>query len=273
MRSMVPILIGTTLALFDCLAVATAQTAGAPAFEVASVKPSPPPPAGQYPRTLVRGGPGSSDPGMATFEDFDMLSLLTMAYDIPSYRLSGPDWLSATRFEIAAKIPPGATREQYRLMLQGLLAERFKLALHHESKVMQTYELQIGKNGSKLKESPVDPTTVDPGLQPPPRLASPPRGYNGAMRMVTTNQPMERLVATLSGHLGQPVTDATGLKGNYNFRLHYTLGLQAAGDEADNSEPTIFDAVQEQLGLKLVKKSAPVDILVIDHLEKLPTQN
>ena len=87
------------------------------------------------------------------------------------------------------------------------------------------------------------------------------------MRMVTTNQPMERLVATLSGHLGQPVTDATGLKGNYNFRLHYTLGLQAAGDEADNSEPTIFDAVQEQLGLKLVKKSAPVDILVIDHLD------
>jgi uncharacterized protein (TIGR03435 family) len=209
---------------------------------------------------------------MATFEDFDMLSLLTMAYDIPSYRLSGPDWLSATRFEIAAKIPPGATREQYRLMLQGLLAERFKLALHHESKVMQTYELQIGKNGSKLKESPVDPAAAD-GLQPPPRLANPPRGYNGAVAMALTKHPMEFLVASLSGHLGQPVTDATGLKGNYDFRLHYTLGLQATGTEADNSEPTIFEAVQEQLGLKLVKKNAPVDILVIDHLEKLPTQN
>ena len=272
MRPMFPPLIGTTLALFASLAVAPAQTADAPAFEVASVKPSPPPRPGQY-GALVRGGPGSSDPGMATFENFDMLSLVTMAYGIPSYRLSGPDWLSTTRFEIAAKIPPGATREQYRLMLQGLLAERFKLALHHESKVMPTYELQIGKNGSKLKESPVDPTAADAGMQPPPRLASPPRGYSGAVTVALTKQPMERLVASLSGHLGQPVTDATGLKGNYDFRLHYTLGLQAADAEAGNAEPTIFDAVQEQLGLKLVKKNAPVDILVIDHLEKLPTQN
>src|ERR1039458_3797708 len=166
MRPMFPPLIGTTLALFASLAVAPAQTADAPAFEVASVKPSPPPRPGQY-GALVRGGPGSSDPGMATFENFDMLSLVTMAYGIPSYRLSGPDWLSTTRFEIAAKIPPGATREQYRLMLQGLLAERFKLALHHESEVMPTYELQIGKNGSKLKESPVEPAAADARLEPP----------------------------------------------------------------------------------------------------------
>ena len=134
MRSMAQPIAGTTLAVFASLGLAHGQTADAPpAFEVASVKPSPLPPPGQYPRPLVRGGPDSSDPGMATFENFDLASLVTMAYDIPRYRLSAPDWLPTSKFEITAKIPPGTTRPQYRLMLQNLLAERFKLALHHRN--------------------------------------------------------------------------------------------------------------------------------------------
>ena len=280
MRSMAQPIAGTTLAVFASLGLAHGQTADAPpAFEVASVKPSPLPPPGQYPRPLVRGGPGSSDPGMATFENFDLASLVTMAYDIPRYRLSAPDWLPTSKFEITAKIPPGTTRPQYRLMLQNLLAERFKLALHHETKEMPIYELVVAKNGPKLKESPEDPAAADAGLQPPSAGSSPPKGYSGPVNLAIPKCSIEHFIAILAGHLGQPVADATGLTGTYEIRLHYNLGLQTAapseapGAEAADPQPTILDAVQQQLGLKLIKKNAPVDILVIDHLEKLPTRN
>jgi uncharacterized protein (TIGR03435 family) len=211
---------------------------------------------------------------MATFENFDLESLVTMAYDIPRYRLSGPEWLATTKFDITARIPAGTTREQYRLMLQNLLTERFRLALHHDSKEMSIYELQVGKNGVKLTESPVGAASADAGLQPPTRMASPPRGYVGAVNLGPIKMSMERLTAILSGQLGQPVVDATGLTGIYEIKLQYNLALQAssAAGDASNPLPTVFDAIQ-QLGLKLVSKKAPVDILVVDHLEKIPTQN
>jgi uncharacterized protein (TIGR03435 family) len=215
---------------------------------------------------------------MAIFENFDLASLVTMAYNIPRYRLSAPDWLPTSKFDIVAKIPPGATREQYRLMLQNLLAKRFKLALHHDTKEIPIYELVVAKNGPKLKESPEDPAVAGAGLQPPPLMSSPPRGYSGSVVMQCTKCSMELFITRLAGQLGTPVTDATGLQAKYDILLHWS-GLQPStaseplAAEAANAEPTIFDAVQVQLGLKLVKKNDPVDMLVIDHLEKLPTQN
>jgi uncharacterized protein (TIGR03435 family) len=255
--------------------------AQAPQFEVASVKPSPPPASGRSAAIVVRGGPGSSDPALARFDNIDLFSLVTMAYGIGRYQLSGPEWLSTARFDINARIPQGATRDQYRLMLQNLLAERFKLALHHETKEIPIYELVVAKNGSKLKESPVDPYSPDAGLQPPTRWSSPPPGAANAGGVIPhTKRPIEWLLAMLSGLLGQPVTDATGLKGEYDIQLRWSgTGLQppvasdTPGAAAADSGLTLFEAVQEQLGLKLVQKKAPFDVLVIDHIEKVPTEN
>jgi len=263
------------LAVLACLGAAYGQ---GPQFEVASVKPSPPPLPGRFVQTVVRGGPGSSDPGRATFENVDLFSLIAMAYDIQRYQLSGPEWLSAARFDIAAKIPQGATRDQYRLMLQNLLAERFKLAVHHETKEIRVYELVVAKNGPKLKESTVDPAAADNGPQPPPLGSSLPPGYNGPRAMQFTKVSMERFVANLGGQLGQPVTDGTGLKGNYDIKLRWT-GLQApaASEPADiggaDSLPSIFSALQEQLGLKLEPRKAPIEYIVVDKAEKVPTEN
>jgi uncharacterized protein (TIGR03435 family) len=266
------------LAVFACLGAAYAQ---APQFEVASVKPSPPPVAGGNPAPVVRGGPGSSDPSLARFDNIDLFSLVTMAYGIGRYQLFGPEWLSAARVDINARVPPGATRDQYRLMLQNLLAERFKLALHHETREIPIYEMTIAKNGPKLKDSPADPDASDPGLQPPPRWSSPPpgaAGIGGAMN--APKKPMEWLTAMLSGMLGRPVTDATGLKGKYDIQLRWgASGLNASvapdnpGAGAVESEPPLAQAVEEQLGLKLTPKKAPFDVLAIDHIEKEPTEN
>jgi uncharacterized protein (TIGR03435 family) len=213
-----------------------------------------------------------------------------MAYGIQRYQLSGPDWMNATRFDISAKLPQGSTREQYRLMLQNLLAERFKLALHREGKEMPIYELVIGKNGFKLKESAADPAAAeDRGLQPPARVPPrPPMGVTGSVgvSLGVPRMSMERLVAFLSDMLDRSVTDATGLTGRYDIKLHGTLGGAPAGDPSDpssggdppaaavtNREPSIIEAVEEQLGLQLVRKKGLVDILVIDHVEKTPTEN
>jgi uncharacterized protein (TIGR03435 family) len=256
--------------MLGCAGVAQAQ-----AFEVASVKPSPPPAPARGASRVVRGGPGSSDPGLATFENCDLFSLVTMAYGVQHYQVAGPDWLSTTRFDIAARLPEGATREQYRLMLQDLLIKRFGLELHREKREMATYELTVGPNGSKLKESADQSPAADEdgSVQPAPTPARPPMGFSGAARLSIPKISMERLVALLGGQLGQPVTDATGLKAMYQVNLHYTVGLATNISETASTEPPLIDAVREQLGLKLTPRKGLVDILAIDHVEKVPSGN
>jgi uncharacterized protein (TIGR03435 family) len=258
-----------------CLGIAYAQT---PKFEVASVKPSAPFTPASGSRQVVRGGPESSDPGLARFDNISLFSLVTMAYGIQSSQLSGPDWLNSARFDINARVPQGATRDQYRLMLQDLLAERFKLALHHETKAATTYDLVVAKNGPKLKELAEDPDAPNPGLQPAP--AAPPRpNYNGAVAVNGLKRSAEGLAALLAAQLGAPVADATGLKGTYEIHLHWSgtgvnvSATDAPDDTAIEGQPTLLQAVEEQLGLKLVPKKGQIDILVIDHIEKVPTEN
>ena len=271
------------LAAFLYIGLAYGQTGDVhPAFEVASVKPSPPPGPDRSGVRLVKGGPGSTDPGSATFTNLDLFSLVTMAYGIEAFQLSGPSWLSTTRFDITAKIPPGTTREQYRLMLQNLLAERFKLVFHRDGKEGPVYDLVVGKNGPKLTESAADDTATagDGSLQPAPMAPSLPRGYSpvGPVSVSFLKCPMEQFIARLSSLVGQPVTNATGLNGKYDIKFSYSLpGLQTGNvsetASATNSPPTIFDALQEQLGLKLVPRKGSIDMFMIDHIEKIPTGN
>ncbi len=260
-----------------------------PTFEVASVKRSPPvPPTGGVYFGPARGGPGTPDPGQITWSYATLRGLLMTAYDVKEYQIDGPAWMNTERYDIVAKVPEHATREQVRVMWQNLLAERFAMMLHHESKEFQVEELVIGKGGPKLKDTTFDPTVlVDPG--PPTfdknrELAGP--GYvttfnmiNGEAHTVAKGQPLSKLTTMLGNQLHRPVLDKTGLTGKYDFSLDFKVDLRAMGpaaptpaDNAPDPGPDLAAAVQ-QLGLRLVPGKAMLDVLVIDKAEKVPTDN
>jgi uncharacterized protein (TIGR03435 family) len=327
--------IGGAFLFFTSCAAFAQTTAATPSFEVATIKPAAPPATSMGPgggmrvamRMGPRGGPGTSDPGQITYSNMPMKSLLVTAYGVKSYQVSGPSWMDTERFDIVAKVPPGATRDDVKLMLQNLLAERFKLTLHREKKDLPMYALVVGKNGPKMKESPPDDpgakdasgrqdqgsseadaqkakqalenamrTVLKDGAMPP---LPPGAGQGmrvmmmpGRMSMTVTKQTMAQFADTLGNQMDRPVVDQTGLTKNYDFTLEYApegggkgpMGtplpqLPASGDgglprEADSqAAPSLFTALQEQLGLKLEQKKGAVDLLVVDHLEKTPTEN
>jgi len=280
------------------------STDGQAVFEVASIKPSALPTGGRI-FLGTRGGPGTDDPGRFTCTNCTLLMLITTAYSVQPFQVSGPPALSTERFEIVAKVPEGATKEQFRQMLQNLLAEQFKLTLHHDSKEMPLYQLVVARGGPKMKES-AETTKTENTAAPaaPGPMKRDAEGYPvltpgqsvmamtpGHARMQGAQQTMPEFATRLSAFLGRPVTDATSLNGKYDFVLSWApepnRGLipglpppppgadtiaPAAADPQD-SGPTIFTALQEQLGLKLEQKKGPVDMLVIDHVEKVPTEN
>ena len=317
---------GFTAPLFLALACGAAQAQPAPQrleFEVATIKPSPPP--GNGPMFFGQtGGPGTSDPGRFTTHNTALSDLIVQAYGVQRYQVVRPDWVNAERFDVTAKLPAGTTKEQFRLMLQSLLADRFGLKVHHEQKEMQEYALTVGKNGPKMKESAVTPETEPDKAKLPPPPPGPPKigadGFpvlpagrpmmvmmNGNARMQMYGETMEQLANRLSGQLGKPVTDETGLKGKYDYALTYSVDAALAGGPglpppppgalgggpaggaviaggpgggppgaggADRvTAPTLTEAVQQQLGLKLEQKKGMVDIVVVDHIEKTPTEN
>ena len=145
----------------SCAAFAqTAETS--PSFEVASVKPAAPI-TGNFIRVGMRGGPGTPDPGQITYTNVTVKNVLTIAYGVKSFQISGPGWLDSERYDIVAKLPRGATKAEFMVMLQNLLAERFKLTLHREKKELPMYALVVGKNGPKLKESVDGPAPKEGG--------------------------------------------------------------------------------------------------------------
>jgi uncharacterized protein (TIGR03435 family) len=171
--------------------------------------------------------------------------------------------------------PDGTTREQFRIMLQNLLVERFKLAMHREKKEMTVYELVVRGDHPRLKESAKEPDSS-------PRLGKdgipilPVETLNGQTRVDVRNESMEQFARRLSGQLRGQVTDATGLKGYYDIVLTWSAATLRASDAestAGDSNQTLFTALQDQLGLKLVPKKGLVEPLVIDHAEKTPTEN
>jgi len=257
---------------------------GQASFEVASVKPS-----GAPARMETRGGPGTEDPGLFTCLNCPFAFLVNRAYGLDRIRVSGPDWMRTTRFDIAAKIPsetqklsPAQGDEQLKLMLQNLLSERFKLAAHFERKEMDLYEITVAKNGPKIHQSSDDPKVP---ASPPP-AGSQPRIFTN--KLGTGKTTMEDLTHFLATELSAPVVDASGLKGKYDVTLFWIgtgggrgrlvpppadpTAPPGAGDRPLPG-PDIFEAVRTQLGLELKQKKGPVDILVIDHAEKVPTEN
>jgi uncharacterized protein (TIGR03435 family) len=261
-----------------------ASAAWAQSFEVASVKLSANEP-GKPIRVSFRGGPGTDDPGRATFENFSMSNLINVAFRTDDNHVSGPDWMMGmTMFNIAVNVPEGTSKEQFGLMMQNLLRERFHLAFHYEKKEATTYDLVVAKNGPKFKESGPPPDAPAGPPTAPGRATIGPDGFpvlpagrgmammGGVARMRQPEETMARLADMLSGQVGSPVGDATGLTGKYDIGLYWSTRRLAA-DAGDDAGPTIFDAVQEQLGLRLQAKKGMIDVLVIDHVDKTPTEN
>ena len=122
-------------------------------FEVASIKSSPPPAAGVGYTVGCRGGPGTNDPVLYVCGNISLSNLVTLAYGVRFYQLSAPDWTMTTRFDLRATVPAGTTKEQFATMMQNLLADRFKLVAHRETREIQRYELAVAKNGPKFKEA------------------------------------------------------------------------------------------------------------------------
>ena len=229
------------LSLILTAVAAFGQTdAAAPAFEVASVKLSAPLPAGIM-KFRLGGGPDSTDPGRITYNGVTLQALVARAYGVKDYQVEGPQWLDAERYDIVATIPKGSNKEQVGLMMQRLLAERFKLTLHRETKPMEVYTLAVAKGGPKLQEvdpaAPPAPPAVPPGAAP---LPPPPPGSGGSLgrgqmpagamrimvgptnRRLTGSPTLARLCDLLSNLLDRPVVDLTGLTGAYAIDLSWT---------------------------------------------------
>jgi uncharacterized protein (TIGR03435 family) len=233
------------------------QSAQAPrAFEVASVKPHAGP--------LSRVDHFSSSGPRATLEGYPPIGLVREAYGLENYQVSfavpqrDDEYIY---YDIFAKAEgDGApTRNEFRQMLQTLLAERFKLKVHRGTKEMPVYALVVGKNGPKFKESAPDASSAANDV-----------GVNGRNQYMTASKAtMEDLVQTITNILfvDRPILDKTGLTGTYAFKLEATPEFRI-NNNPESSDISVFTAVQEQLGLKLEAQKAPVEVLVVDHIEK-----
>jgi uncharacterized protein (TIGR03435 family) len=264
-----------------------------PEFEAASVKTAPLEPVDGIVIHFTGGGPGTRDPGLFRCENCTPAELIMTAYDVQSYQISGPDSLN-TSLLISAKVPSGATKEQFRQMLQNLLAERFKLALHREKKDVAGYALALGKDGPKLKAPGADAgqsaperrgtITLDENhfvIIPPGQYANGIQTFRNDTLYSTAagNASMGQLALELTRELHRPVVDKTGLSGKFQFILYWHLESNAPPDRPANELtmagtplPTLSDALQK-VGLKLERTKVPGEVLMIDHLEKTPSVN
>jgi uncharacterized protein (TIGR03435 family) len=240
-----------------------------PKFEVASVK-----------RSDQCFGRNSIDPGSVALRGLPLKGVLMEAFKVKMEQIEGPSWLEADCFDISGKIPDGATGDQLPAMLQALLAERFKLAAHEE-RLRSALALVVAKGGPKFKGD--DPNTNFMGEHP---RGSTMFGFagHGLLKGIMT---MATLASNLSRQGYGPVEDATGLTGKYGIELHWTpdpaieprvVGTTASstappGADIPTPEPNLFTALQESLGLKLERRNVQVQFVVIDHIERIPTEN
>lgn len=251
--------------LLAALAAAYAQP---PAFEVASIKPS------DIAGTVSIRRSGYRIATTST----SLLFLITWAYDIHIDRLySKPNWLDSVRYDVMANAPqdnrpaprrlPGQPTELQQMM-QALLADRFKLVIHRETRQLPMYALVVAKGGAKIR------LTEAPAVMGQTPFSMPGRG-----RLMGTQVSAEMLAKVLSDQVSRSVQDQTGLKGVFDFKLEWEPdalsappdGVPAPADLRTGS--SLFTAIQEQLGLKLEARKGPVEVFVIDHIERAPTEN
>ena len=243
--------------LFLAAWAAFGQPATAPAFEVASVKVAPP---GRGRGEGMHGlGQIHSEPDSLSMRNVSMNSAIAWAYGVQQFQVSGPGWLSMERYDITAKASSPAAEDQLRLMLRSLLADRLKLAAHTEQKVEPYYLLTVAKGGPKFKESTEEGEPV---------LSAGPNSSTAIIRRV----PISQFIDMIQTILRTPIVDQTGLKGRYDADLNIGA-LISTPIQNDDITGTVITAIQDLLGLKLEPKKGPIGMLVVDHAEKVPTEN
>ena len=220
-------------------------------YEVVSVKPANP--------ELSQGGishSARSTKGQWEARNLYLKDFIRSAYRINDNQIAGgPNWLGTAGWDVDAKYPAGATPAQYPQMMQAMLADRFHLKVHWETRTLPVYLLVIAKNGLKLKES------------------SDPQSMSAGMRMIKYSAAsMQELADQLAGYLGKQVLDRTELKGRYSIDLQFAQVDPGSPDASTETRPSIFQALQEQAGLRLDSGRGPVQVLVIDSAEK-PSEN
>jgi uncharacterized protein (TIGR03435 family) len=240
-----------------CALMAVCVAAGQE-FEVVSVKPN---------KSGTNSSHSNSDRGMLTSENLTLRSLIVMAYGIKDYQLEGPNWLASDRYDVAARFPEALPedREKYRAafgaMMQKMLADRFKLAVHRDQKTFPVYGLVVGKKGIKCEAVTCKGSNSN----------------SSNTHYQSTCTTMKDFAAWLSRPMDNPVLDMTGLTASYKVTLDWVPeprsgeGKNASADPPTG--PTLTEALQDQLGLKLEPRKAPIEIIVVDHAERVPTEN
>jgi len=242
-------------------------------------------------RGRVEGGPGTTDPDRWLSIDTTLRNLVLRAYGLKDYQFAGPAWAEERRFDIEAKLPRGTDMARFRVMLQTLLEERFKLKCHFERKEILAGELTIAKGGAKLKESRPD-IVSGPALSRGSRPVSerldrygfpilPPGATvsmsNGRSRCHFARIGMAEFATMLSAQINQPVFDLTGLAGEYEIDLYWINEerLPPAGEDSYGGPngPAIVAALKDQLGLKLENRKRTIDVLALDGALRVPTEN
>jgi len=274
------------------LAVAYGQ---AKEFEAASIHTNPPREGFHFSSDSSSGGPGTPDPGMYRCSGCTLATLIVKAFDLQGYQFPGTTSLGDSNFDVKAKVPDGATQAEFQTMLQNLLKERFGLTYHYKEKTLRGYHLVVAKNGPKLKES--GETARPPVAEQHGGEAHDHNGvvaFGGSARYKAGGQSVEVLAKMLSDQLNLPVDDQTGLSGKYDFTLSWSGANPQSNNHAegawsggghdhggggpsaggDASGPALFDALQSQLGLKLVPSEQTVArMFVIDHVDQQPAAN
>ncbi|HKN21259.1 MAG TPA: TIGR03435 family protein [Terracidiphilus sp.] len=266
---------------------AIADSVALPAWDVSTIKPSSPD---------ARASMFMITPDGIKFTNVPLWSIVREAFGLTNERLfGGPSWAKTTPFDIEAKVAPEdaprlktLTPEQRRQMIVALLEERFGLKFHHESRNLPMYELVVAKGGVKMQASKLDepegqgPDSVPGnGPRPDPAPARHMLMMHGRGHIESTGSAIALLASLLSGQLGRTVVDKTELRGNYDYKLDWTpddaapVMLKSSnptpGDNSlsqDTGGPSLFTALEEQLGLKLESTKGPVDVIVIDHMEQ-----
>ena len=231
---------------------------GQPVFEVASVRAS-------------AGGRGEgsrresiqTSPGSLNMRNVTLKSAIRWAYHVMDYQVSGPDWINFDRYDISAKAAEAAPDKQLEVMLQALLAERFKLTLHRETKDLPCFVMVAAKGGLKFHESEI--TDGEPVINP----------NKTSMSVEVKGVPATQFVEMLSTILHAPVINNTGLSGRYDATVNFGKYLPDGSGKEGAFDPisTILLGLQEELGLKLESKKMPLDLLIVDHAEKMPVEN
>lgn len=248
--------------ILAAIAASHAQTAGTPkreAFEVASIKPADPD---------ARGTSSNSDRRLIRIKNWTLKRLVMRAFDVQDYQVTGgPNWLDTYRFNIDAKVDEAEpelkgleAQARMQAMLQSLLEDRFEFQSHKITKIVPVYNLIAANNGFKLT------AVKDTGSH---------SLNTNNWRLTAKCIEMRGFAVYLSGEMERPVLDATGIPGCFDFQMEWSHQQDGAAKPADANEivrPSIFTALQEQLGLKLESTKGPIEIIVVDHAEK-PTEN